>query len=248
MPLRALGRFCHEGIVVTSDSGIAYQTEDRPDSLFYRFIPDRPSSLQSGKLQALAFANKPRFDTRNWQDIHASVGQRFPVRWIDLNQVDSEEDNLRRRGWLRGAALFARGEGICFQGNSILFGCTTGGKDSLGQIWRYHASPDEGTLLETERPPELELFLESTSAERLENPDQFSATPWGDLMVCEDGKDPQHLVGVTPDGECYRFARNSRDPSELAGVCFSPDGTTMFVNNLEAGLTFAVTGPWKKVL
>jgi len=31
----------------------------------------------------------------------------------------------------------------------------------------------------------------------------------------------------------------------LAGACFSPDGTTLFVNIYEPGITLAVTGPWK---
>jgi len=70
-------------------------------------------------------------------------------------------------------------------------------------------------------------------------------TPGGDLFVCEDGYGEQFLVGVTSHGKIYKFARNAMDESEFAGVCFSPDGSTMFVNNMEAGLTFAVTGPWK---
>jgi secreted PhoX family phosphatase len=32
--------------------------------------------------------------------------------------------------------------------------------------------------------------------------------------------------------------------SELAGACFSPDGSTMFVNIQTPGVTLAVTGPW----
>jgi secreted PhoX family phosphatase len=34
--------------------------------------------------------------------------------------------------------------------------------------------------------------------------------------------------------------------SELAGVCFSPDGTTMFVNVYFPGVTLAITGPWSR--
>nr|MBP9232599.1 DUF839 domain-containing protein [Phenylobacterium sp.] len=32
--------------------------------------------------------------------------------------------------------------------------------------------------------------------------------------------------------------------AELAGICFSPDGTTMFINIYAPGVTLAVTGPW----
>jgi secreted PhoX family phosphatase len=71
-------------------------------------------------------------------------------------------------------------------------------------------------------------------------------TEWGDVFVCEDGFNEQYLVGITPQGEIYRFAHNANDKSEFTGVCFSPDGSTMFVNYQDCGFTFAVTGPWKK--
>ena len=34
--------------------------------------------------------------------------------------------------------------------------------------------------------------------------------------------------------------------SELAGVTFSPDGSTLFVNIQVLGKTVAITGPWRK--
>jgi len=33
----------------------------------------------------------------------------------------------------------------------------------------------------------------------------------------------------------------------MAGVTFSPSGKTLFVNIQHVGLTFAITGPWKRV-
>ena len=71
------------------------------------------------------------------------------------------------------------------------------------------------------------------------------------LIVCEDnsGKQilpQQFLVGVTPKGECYKFAKNSKSNSEMAGACFSPDGKTLFVNIQGEGLTLAIWGPWQK--
>ncbi len=54
-----------------------------------------------------------------------------------------------------------------------------------------------------------------------------------------------YLRGVTPDGRIYTLARNEyAGGSELAGACFSPDGSTMFVNIQASGLTLAITGPW----
>jgi uncharacterized protein len=52
--LKAMGRFNHEAVAVDPRTGIVYQTEDRGDGLFYRFIPARPGQLAAGgRLQAL---------------------------------------------------------------------------------------------------------------------------------------------------------------------------------------------------
>ena len=58
---------------------------------------------------------------------------------------------------------------------------------------------------------------------------------------------PNYLRGITPDGEIYNLALNNYEPSEFAGVCFSPDGSTLFVNIQDAQVTVAITGPWHKV-
>ena len=53
------------------------------------------------------------------------------------------------------------------------------------------------------------------------------------------------LVGVTPGGDIYTLA-HSHLRTEFAGVTFSPDGSTLFVNAQGKGLTLAITGPWKQ--
>ena len=69
--------------------------------------------------------------------------------------------------------------------------------------------------------------------------------PWGDLIVCEDGENPRYLVGITPAGKIYKLAKTTL--SEFAGVTFSPDGLTFFVNIQTPGLTLAITGPWQEI-
>jgi hypothetical protein len=68
--------------------------------------------------------------------------------------------------------------------------------------------------------------------------------PWGDLVVCEDTGGHCGLVGIRPDGSQYYMAYNPYSESELAGVCFSPDGKTMFLNIQYPGKTIAITGDW----
>jgi secreted PhoX family phosphatase len=136
-----MGRFNHEAVAVDPRTGIVYLTEDRGDSLIYRFIPNTPGKLlNGGKLQALAIADKKSFDTRNWKDL---TTPKFPLResmeveWIDIENVESPEDDLRYQGFNKGAAVFARGEGMWYGNNEIYFACTNGGHISNGQVFRY---------------------------------------------------------------------------------------------------------------
>jgi len=260
VPLTAMGRFVHEAAAVDPRTGIVYLTEDRPDGLFYRFLPRARGRLAlGGRLQALGLAGERERDLRNWpsdggrfagQGQAIAVGGSAAVRWIDLDGVDSPAGDLKDRGFARGALRFARGEGLAVgrgrRGTEIYFTCTMGGAARLGQVWRYRPSPAEGGPGEKSRPGALELFVESASPERLKNCDNVAVAPWGDLILCEDGPDdqPQYLRGVTPAGALYTLAANGY--SEFAGACFSPDGSTLFVNAQSPGITFAVTGPWRR--
>ena len=108
-------------------------------------------------------------------------------------------------------------------------------------------APDRARSCAT-RDGRLQLFVESADRLLLDYADNLTATPWGHLIVCEDipgAARPNHLKGITPEGRIYTLARlNAR--TELAGVCFSPDARTMFVNAYNPGRTLAVTGPWRR--
>ena len=249
IPLKEMGRFNHEAVAVEPNSGIVYQTEDRHDGLIYRFIPNVPGQLaQGGKLQALMVIDQPGLDTRNWdkKGPEVAVGQSLPVRWIDMEDIDAPEDDLRIRGHEQGAARFARGEGMWYADQTIFFACTNGGSEKKGQIWKYIPSPDEGTPAENQNPATLELFIEPNDGAIVENADNLTVAPWGDLIVCEDGPDTQNLLRVTPEGQVIRFGTNLISESEFAGSTFSADGTTLFVNIQVDGLTLAITGPWEQ--
>lgn len=246
VPLKALGRFRHEAAAIDPVTGIVYLTEDRDDSLFYRFLPDRKGSLLAGgRLQALALRDAPRGDTRNWQGAGFQPQSWKQVHWFDLAGTESPEDDLRKRGHQAGAALFARGEGIHAGRGEFYFTCTSGGRAKLGQVMRYVPSPREGQPDEKSQPARLQLFVESAASTIMEYVDNITVAPWGHLIACEDksGNSINHLKGITPGGRCYTLARLRAD-TELAGACFSPDGSTLFVNIYAPGKTVAITGPW----
>jgi secreted PhoX family phosphatase len=245
-PIKAMGKFEHEAAAVHATTGIVYMTEDRHHSLFYRYIPDVPGRLhEGGKLQCLAVENVPSMMTHNWSlDPMIVPGESLPVRWIDLEDVDPVKNDLRLRGETLGAATFARGEGLTAAGDEFAFTCTIGGPARLGQVFSYRPSMHEGQPDETGDPGQLTLLAEASDESILRNADNLTMAPWGDLLVCEDTSDHCGLVGIRPDGSQYQLADNAHSNSELAGVCFAPDGKTLFVNIQYPGMTLAITGPF----
>jgi hypothetical protein len=245
-PIKAMGRFEHEACAVHEATGIVYMTEDRYHSLFYRFIPITPGKLhEGGRLQALAIAGHSSLMTHNWSAVPQTVlNTPMKAHWIDLDDVDPVDNNLRLRGAALGAATFARGEGLSEAGERFAFTCTIGGPARLGQVFTYTPSPFEGTPAEGDAPGLLTLIAEADKDSLLRNCDNLTMAPWGDLIVCEDTSNHCGLVGIRPDGSQYEIADNPYSDSELAGVCFSPDGDTLFVNIQYPGMTLAITGPW----
>lgn len=247
IPIKEMGRFNHEAVAVDPLSNVIYLTEDDSEGLLYRFIPDTAGQLlNGGTLQALAVYERPGLDTRNWESRTVEVGEKLQTEWIDVADVDSPDDDLRFRGFRDGAARFARGEGMWYGNDGVYFACTNGGPKELGQIWKYTPSPAEAAPGEEDDPGKLELFVESMDSTIIENADNLTVAPWGDLIVCEDTGEKQDLNGITPRGEVYKLGRNAKSNSELAGATFSPDGSTLFMNIQHSGLTMAITGPWQK--
>ena len=238
VPLKAMGRFNHEAACVDPRTGIVYLSEDRDDSVLYRFVPTTPGRLgDGGLLQAMVVEGLS--DTRNWTSADMAVGSRHTVRWIDCDDVGSPNDDLRSRAAAKGAALVARGEGI-HTGTDEIFVCSTnGGQRKLGQILRL--VPGTGG-----EPDQIELFFESQSKDQFNYGDNLTVGPNGHLIVCEDQYTEvvdNHLRGITPDGRAYTLGR-LRMQTELAGGCFSPDGKWFFVNAYSPTRTLAITGPW----
>lgn len=235
-PILDMGRFNHEAVAVDPKTGYIYQTEDRHDSLIYRFIPNDKEDLhQGGKLQVLAIVDQNGLDTRNWEEKSVALNKEMPIQWIDIDNVTSKEDDLRYRGMKLGAACFARGEGMWYSDDEIYFACTNGGPKRFGQVFKIN--------LESET---LELFAESEDKTILHMCDNITITPWGAVMACEDNSEYNRLHIIDQDGNIQLFGINRSSESELAGAVFSPSGKTLFVNLQENGETVAITGPWEK--
>lgn len=244
VPLTAMGRFEHEAACVDPRTGYVYLTEDRDDAVLYRFVPNTPGHLsEGGRLSAMAVASRSGADLRNWERPFWEQGEESLVRWVPLDNVESPEDDLRHRAHAAGAALLARSEGITWGDDGLYVACTGGGVRRFGQIIRV--LPGVG-----DDPCRAELFYESQDDQAYDYGDNLTVAPWGHLLVCEDrySAEINHLRGISPAGQAYTIARNVHAANgELCGVCVSPDGSTVFVNIQDPGLTLAITGPWRSL-
>ncbi|MER5195383.1 alkaline phosphatase PhoX [Streptomyces sp. NPDC002755] len=257
VPLTAMGRFQHEAIAVDPRLGIVYETEDaflEPFGLFYRFLPKKPlggaGSLRAGgRLQAMRVPGVP--DLSSIQDTGATFDD---IEWVDVPDPLAVETPVRLQDFgPKGITHAQKLEGCYWGGHCVYFvssfahGSDGSAADHFGQIWRYDPKLRRLTLVIV-FGPDTDVQLPG------ESPDNICLAPSGGLMVCEDGNGAQHVFGVTRTGEVYAMARGRQNIGtpqapewgEFAGVTFSPDGDTMYVNCYTPGTTFAVTGPWRR--
>jgi secreted PhoX family phosphatase len=252
IPIKDAGRFSHEAVAWLD--GVLYETEDRGNAAFYRFIPSGTPQESGqlaelgGTLQALKLVDTPNFDADD-----ANPGESYAVEWVTIDDPDPLADTVRTQAQAKGAAIFNRTEGIWSADGRLYFDCTSGGNAGLGQVWEYAPDGEDGGT--------LRLVYESASAADLQSPDNLVVVPHtGDVFVQEDGDGEQFVRGVTRDGAIYDFARTIVSDSEFCGGCFSPGGRTFFLNqqgdrlasgetvdtqpDAARGFTFAIWGPF----
>ncbi|MEU6867648.1 alkaline phosphatase PhoX [Streptomyces sp. NPDC046876] len=255
VPLTAMGRFAHEAVAVDPYTGIVYETEDafvRPFGLFYRFLPARPlggpGSLRvGGALQALRVPGVPDLSVVD------EPGAEFPAEWVPVPDPAAAGTPIRFQDFGPGGITHAQKLEGCYWGDGGVHFVSSFARsgegaaaDHHGQVW-FHDPRRAVVRLDVLFGPATDIALPGDC------PDNICLAPDGGLMVCEDGGGAQYVFGVTRAGEVYPVARNAEDIGrpgapewgEFAGVTFSPDGRTMYVNAYTPGTTFAVTGPWR---
>jgi uncharacterized protein len=250
-PLRDMGRFSHEAVAVDPRTGYIYETEDAGTSSgLYRFVPHVKKQLGfGGRLFML------KVKGQELVDLGASYenGTSFDVRWVRIEEPDNPASTMPgnfvwAQGREKGAATFSRLEGCWYGNDRKIYIVSTSGGIGQGQIWEYDPRYEVITLL-----------FQSPGADVLNAPDNITVSPRGGLVLCEDGSGDEYMHGLTTDGEIFQFAKNNvvlngeRNGiigdfrgSEWAGACYSPDGKWLFANIQGPGITFAITGPWKK--
>ncbi|MGW7820705.1 alkaline phosphatase PhoX [Streptomyces puniciscabiei] len=271
-PVKALGRYAHEAVVVDPRRGHLYLTEDAagPNGLLYRWTPPEGFRHGRGRLRTLAddagvlqafrcFDSGGRFV----DDLSRAtrIGTVYGVDWIDVPDRDARTVPVRKQ-FTDGQVTRARklegmwwGDGGAYVVSSYARAESPGRHD--GQVWFY--DPRRRTLT-------LKILLgvnpDPGTDGAFDGPDNITVSPYGGLVIAEDGEGVQHLFGATESGRTYPIARNElamtsaaaaasgteAEPeySEFTGVTFSPDGSTLFANIQEPGIMLAITGPWKR--
>ena len=282
LPIKAFGRFEHEALAVEPTLRRVYLSEDAsgPNGLFYRWTAPAGVRLRagvanqlgdtSGKLEAMQI----RLDDGSiLPDVayltSAQLGRPFKVTWIEVPERDGATKTIRTQfadGTVtRGKkfeGVWSNGKG-CYIVNSFAFGANDLPADATkhdGMVWFYDYS-DETITLVTYFPhnpaAEGEGAFPKYADLTFDGPDNVTVTPWGTLVLAEDGVRASHVLSSVPGGPTYAIARNMLSIgtsngapvfSEFTGPTFSPDGKVLFVNIQVPGITLAITGPWQKYL
>ncbi|QBJ89971.1 DUF839 domain-containing protein [Streptomyces seoulensis] len=257
-PLKVLGRYAHEAVVADPKRGHLLLTEDAsgPNGLFYRWTPPEGFHHGRGRLRSLAddagvlqafrcFDSGGRFV----DDLSRATrtGTVYGVDWVDVPDRDAATVPVRKQ-FTDGQVTRARKLEGMWWGDGGVYVVSSYARDESpvqhdGQVWFY--DPRRRTLT-------LKVLLGTGGA--FDGPDNITVSPYGGLVIAEDGEGAQHLFGATDGGRTYPIARNELNLgtesapvySEFTGVTFSPDGHTLFANIQEPGIMLAITGPWKR--
>ncbi|HET9422021.1 MAG TPA: alkaline phosphatase PhoX [Nocardioides sp.] len=283
VPLKALGRYDHEACAISSDRRFVFLSEDadEPNGLFYRWSGParyRVGPASSGRLASATFgtlaAMAIQLDNGDvLSDVayltSSQLGRPFKVTWVEVPDRDATTVDVRNQ--------FADGQvtrGRKFEGvwgtdkgvyvvNSYAFEkgeeLPADAVPHSGMVWFYDY--DEETIQLVNYFPYQqyahdEVFEPAFPDLNFDGPDNVTVTPWGSLVLAEDGVGASHVLSSVPGGPTYAIARNmlnvgdddEPEYSEFTGPSFSADGKVLYVNIQDPGLTLAITGPWEKYL
>ncbi|MFF9198057.1 alkaline phosphatase PhoX [Streptomyces sp. NPDC014779] len=256
-PIKAFGRYAHEAVVIDPKRGHAYLTEDAsgPNGLFFRWVPPQGFEHGRGRLATLADdagrLQAPKcYDSAGQfvDDLSRAprIGTVYGVDWVDVPDRDARTTPVRKQFADTDITRARKLEGMWWADGGAYIVSSYAREESPGaphdgQVWFY--DPKRRTLT-------LKVLLGVNPAPEqdgaFDGPDNITVSPYGGLVIAEDGEGVQHLFGATESGRTYPIARNDLNDSEFTGVVFSPDGDTLFANIQDPGIMVAITGPWRR--
>jgi hypothetical protein len=287
-PIKAWGRAPHEAVVIEPTRRRAYITEDasKPTGLLYRWTAPhnfelgpyiaRSLSANAGTLEAMVVHTR---DGSVLPDLAyctaAEIGRPFKVSWKIVPDRHATDKPIRAQFATGEVTHSKKLEGAWSDGFGMYFAASfafaagdlpADATKHDGQIWYYHYQsqtlslmayfPYSELLHNKTLNPETGLGLSRDLA--FDGPDNVHVSPYGSLVIAEDGDTAQHLLSWTRDTGAQAIARNhivleqnefgADVYSEMTGPTFSPNGKVLFGNVQEPGHCYAITGPWSRYL
>ena len=235
-----------------------YLTEDAatPNGLLYRWTPPRGCRGGKGSSRRLG-ATDGAFEAMRCTDQAGTpiddlsrateVGTTYRVSWTAVPDRDARAVPTRLQLNPPQVTRSRKLEGCWWgDGGAYVVACFARSERSQvqhdGQVWflrpgRAHAHP-QAPFGVNPNPDQ--------DGTNYDGPDNITVSPWGGVILAEDGEGVQHLVGATAGGQTYPIARNDLNTNEMAGpVYFSADKRILFANLYEPGICYAITGPWR---
>ncbi len=254
-PITAWGRAVWEGAAIGPQRRDVYLTEDTGDGLFYRWTAPRRRVISrgiarqfgptDGILQAAQVRRRGRPLGHYAELTKADLGASFEVVWIDGGEDrQAQQTDLRRQ--YPGATVHPKIEGCWSDGKGLYFTCSYA---SASEQAKYPAiTQNQGMVFYYDYAAQrLRLVEYYELGHRFDGPDNIVVTPFGGVVIAEDGNDESHLISWTPGRGSQALALNLLNDSEWAGPVFSPDGRILFAS-IQSDRTYAILGPFRERL
>ena len=262
VPLKFLGRYAHEAVAVDPHSHSIYLTEDAagPLGLYYRWTPPKRFRGGKGALRELALSSgggtagtlqamSCTLKGAHIGDLSEATepGTKYNVSWVDVPDRDAATVSVRNQLGNDQITRSRKLEGQWWGDGGVYFVASFARNDDGsrnphdGQVWFYDPYAHTLTLKTI-----FGVNPDPTQDTNYDGPDNITLSPYGGLILAEDGEGLSHIVGLTDRGVAYPMARNELNDSEFAGPTFSQDAAILFANIQAPGHVFAITGPWGK--
>ncbi|GHJ47773.1 hypothetical protein Cs7R123_51150 [Catellatospora sp. TT07R-123] len=260
VPLKFLGRYAHEAVAVDPKTNEIYLTEDAsgPHGLYFRWVPPKHFKGRKGELRQLALgaggdtagtlqAMSASLDGMHINDLSQALtpGTKYKVTWVDVPDRLAVTTSVRKQFTDDQVTRARKLEGQWYGDKGVYFVSSYARisdgsvNEHDGQVWFY--DPKRETI---ELVTIFGVNADPKAEGAFDGPDNITVSPYGGLILAEDGEGLSHLVGVSEKGETYPLGRNEASESEFTGPTFTDDGRILFANIQSPGQVFAITGPW----
>jgi uncharacterized protein len=207
----------------------------------------------------------------------AQIGRPFRTRWVEVPDRLAATESVRKQFPAAGEVTRSKKlEGAWGTRHGLYFDASfafaaadlpANATKHDGQIWYYDYAEETLTLkayfpynpVLHSNTPNWETALGQSLDLAFDGPDNLHVSPYGSLVLAEDGDTANHLISWSERFGAQAIARNLivQQPqtttrgnvyAEMTGPTFTPNGALLFANVFAPGHTFVIRGPWRSYL